>query len=475
MAANKKDDENIDRSWHPNYVRYTEEIVSNPAYNGLYYERGKDGRVKWVVTGKSENGQKRLAWWNEKCKELGIPIQKGCYAIAARRIHPTKVHVCQCCGKALSIEYEYPTKNTLSKINRALDLDLEQTEYTIREIVKIFCDEQADRNAISKILHIPSLPTSEKLIDYIYSELVDKQSKFFSPGVMSNPPDRFEGYHSDGLCCRERTDKGRHSENMKTYTQDRRAFEEWSDGDYNLANRLMGEFHKDTNLYECPKCHEMKRVSADHIGPISLGFCHSMFFAPLCSQCNSSKNNRFYKSDVDELIRLEEEGNTVISWHSKFVWDALKHRVHNDDDAKRLSIIMSRSHQSVLCLFSMIYDETGKDFLMRYLHPEYSIYDIRFKNFDPTDLSKLEIIRRDLNSKNKRKNQERYIRIAFESLDDFKNKDNRRTRINLEPYNSRVRGLIQLIQAHNFDKADWCLCKIIEEVGEGIMNEEWGN
>lgn len=125
MAKPQTDKEIIDRSWHPNFVEYTERIVNNPAYKGLFYERGKDGRVKWVVAGKSVNGQKRQAWWGEKCKELGIPIQKGCYAIAARAIHPTKKHVCQCCGKSLSIEYEYPNKNTLTKINELLELDID--------------------------------------------------------------------------------------------------------------------------------------------------------------------------------------------------------------------------------------------------------------------------------------------------------------------------------------------------------------
>ncbi|WP_279167754.1 hypothetical protein [Muribaculum intestinale] len=27
---------------------------------------------------------------------------------------------------------------------------------------------------------------------------------------------------------------------------------------------------------------------------MSLGFCHNRNFAPMCSSCNSSKNNRFY-------------------------------------------------------------------------------------------------------------------------------------------------------------------------------------
>ena len=107
-------------NYHPNFDDYVEMIVANPAYKGLFYERGRDGRVNWVVAGKSPNGQKRQAWWDNKCKELGIPIQKGCYAKAARMIHPTGKHVCQCCGEERSIFYEYPTKNTAKLLNKIL-------------------------------------------------------------------------------------------------------------------------------------------------------------------------------------------------------------------------------------------------------------------------------------------------------------------------------------------------------------------
>ena len=82
--------------YHPNYDKYVEMIVAHPNYKGLYYERGKDGRVNWVVTGKSPKGQKRQAWWDVTCKRFGVTIQKGCYAKVARMIHPTGKHVCQC-------------------------------------------------------------------------------------------------------------------------------------------------------------------------------------------------------------------------------------------------------------------------------------------------------------------------------------------------------------------------------------------
>ena len=125
--------------YHPNYDRYVEMITAHPNYNGLYYERKQDGRVKWVVASKSKNWLKRLAWWDDVCRRLGITIQKDCYAKAARAIHPTGKHVCQCCGKEKSIFYEYPTRPTLKRLNMAFYLELEQTDYTISEFVTKFC------------------------------------------------------------------------------------------------------------------------------------------------------------------------------------------------------------------------------------------------------------------------------------------------------------------------------------------------
>lgn len=478
MAKIDSGEEETNKSWHPNFVEYTEMIVDTPSYDGLYIEHGKNGNVKWVVTGKSANGQKRQKWWDEKCNELGIPIQKGCYAKAARILHPTKKHVCQWCGEEHSIYYEYPSKNTVKILNRILGTtidannDEERAECTIREIIEGWCNTSEQIYALAKAFHLPKPKDKNELISLVYSELVEKESARFSPGVMSNPPDRFDGFHSYSLCCRTKFDTGRQQENMATYSQDRRAYEEWADGDWNLANRLMGEFRKQPPMI-CPVCGNMAKMSADHIGPISLGFCHSIYFAPMCKKCNSSKNNRFTKADVDRLLEYEKRGEQVISWHSKYVWDSLKNKVLDDADAKRLSTVMSRSHQSVLSVFSIIYDRTGQDFLESYLHKEYAMYDIRFRNFDLTDLSKMEVVRTDLDNKNKHKNQERYVRIAFESLDNFKNKENRRTVINLEPYESCIEELILLIKSGEPERADKYLRSIIDSIGDDVINDVW--
>lgn len=459
--------------YHPNYDKYVEMIVAHPNYKGLYYNRDRNGKVNWVVAGNSPKGRMRQAWWDDKCRELGVPIQKGCYAKVARMIHPTGIHVCQCCGEERSIFYEYPTQRTLKKLNEVFGLSLSQTDYTIREFIREFCINKLQLDKFSHMFKLPMVRTAEELISLVKKELIDKESPLFSPGAMCNPPDRYNGFHSYALCCRKIKDTGRHDDNMKSYTQDRRAYEDWSDGDYNFANRMMGEFHKQPPM-ACPNCNSMAQMTADHIGPISLGFCHSRHFTPLCSSCNSAKNNRFTKSDVDDLIELEKKGSQVISWHSKFIWDIVKNKISNDIDAKKASSIMVKCHQNILNILALIHKKTGKDFLMRYLHPEYSMMDYRFENFDLEHLDRMVVIAKPLDSKNKRKNQERYVRIAFESLDEFLLKDNRKNYLLINERSSELNPIVSSIRNMDYDLADKKLKELIENISMRIYEIEGG-
>jgi hypothetical protein len=223
----------------------------------------------------------------------------------------------------------------------------------------------------------------------------------------------------------------------------------------------------------CPICGRVDKMSADHIGPISLGFCHSTHFAPMCSSCNSSKNNRFTLSDVQKLIELENQGEDVVSWHSKYIWDLLKHKITNDKEAKLASSIMAKCHQNILYLFSLIYKATGTDFLSRYLHPEYSLYDYRFDNFDLSDLTKMIIIKNELDSKNKRNNQERYVRIAFESLEEFGNKGNRKVSFLISEKTIQLKKIIRTIKNGDFEEADNELNILIQKISHHLANTGW--
>ena len=259
---------------------------------------------------------------------------------------------------------------------------------------------------------------------------------------------------------------------MDTYTQDRRAYEDWSDGNYNLANRLMGEFRKQPPI-QCPVCGNMAKMSADHIGPISLGFCHSTHFAPMCSSCNSSKNNRFSKTDVDTLIALENKGEQVISWHSKYIWDILKNNINNDAEAQKASSVMAKCHQNILNILAIIHKKTGNEFLMRYLHPEFSMMDYRFENFDLNNLSKVTVIETPIDSKNKRNNQERYVRIAFESLEDFIAKQNRKNYLLINENSQELNPIFSAIKDKNFDTADQELKELIKNISNKIYQFEY--
>lgn len=152
----------IDRTWHRNFIDYTEMIVNHSNYEGLYYERGRDGRVKWVIAGKSPKGLLRRRWWDEQCDKHGIKIEAGCYAKIAVTIHPTKKHVCQICGKALFIEYVYPNKNTLKLLNENLLDTIEPYSLTIYEIVDKFGSSTHNIEAIKKAFRIKNIVLDNK-------------------------------------------------------------------------------------------------------------------------------------------------------------------------------------------------------------------------------------------------------------------------------------------------------------------------
>lgn len=192
----------------------------------------------------------------------------------------------------------------------------------------------------------------------------------------------------------------------------------------------------------------------------------------MCSSCNSSKNNRFTKKDVDELQRIEESGEQVISWHSKAIWDAVKHTIKNDEDAKFASSVMAKCHQNVINILSLIFQKTGHDFLMRYLHPKYSLVDYRFEDVDLKHLDRIKIISAPLDSKNKRKNQERYVRIAFESLDDFAKKKNRKNYLLIDENSEELDTVIMPILEGDFCTADKLLKRLIEDISNYIYKKE---
>lgn len=274
MASEKK--------WHPKFIEYMEKIVNNPNYKGIPYKRNNKGQIAWIAPKVGEIGKKRIKWVLEKAKSLSYPNIAGVYARVMFHIHPTKEKPCQICGRTMSLRYIY--------LNNVLIKALNKIGFTFTELNTIgeVCEEiEKKYNRIFLISFIENkfkIPVeAEESIESIVNRCEELcrtgGSKMLGPGAMSNFPDRLDGFHTYNRCCRKKEDTGRHDDNMRTYNKDRRAYEYWSDGNIYAANKFMHSSFFDG-------------YSADHIGPISLGFKHdSLLLQKMTSGDNSAKRD----------------------------------------------------------------------------------------------------------------------------------------------------------------------------------------
>ena len=175
------------------------------------------------------------------------------------------------------------------------------------------------------------------------------------------------------------------------------------------------------------------------------------------------------------MWKLENNGEQVISWHTKPLWDLLKNRIKDDITAKLASSLMAEYHQNVICALAIIYKKAGKEFLSTYLHPEYSLKEYKFENFDPLDLGKLKIIESDVDSKNSRSNQERYFRVAFESLEEFFSKDNRRHELYFNENTSELCQIANLAKRKLYCLADKRLRFLFSRMAKYIVEKKWSD
>jgi Alw26I/Eco31I/Esp3I family type II restriction endonuclease len=423
------------RSWKEEFVGYMRKLVEHPNFSGMPDAIDDQGQIRWNAPSNRPPGRwqdlrdRRLVWWQGKAEEIGIETRGEWISKVAKAIHPFKEKPCQTCGRVMSLDYVYPTKNTLQKLNRALP-ESEQFIYedflTVYEIVPALVKKMGPEAYQALISIFPALvniqKTEEAFIRSFSEDIVPLSPRGkLSPGAMSNAPDRLDGFHTYNLCCRNKQDTGRTAENLRTYSDDRRAFEYWCEGDWAAANLLMTL----AGIGPCPECERVDQMSADHIGPISLGFAHTPWFKPLCSSCNSSKGNRLSHADVLALIAREETGSHVASFQVKALWDALKHKVSNDSEATKLSKLLRINQHYFLLLLSEIYDSGHPEMLLTLLSPELAEEKIEFVDLNPLDFSFKEIRRSKRGDTYSRSKAARMIRIAFDSLDDYASKEKR--------------------------------------------------
>ena len=435
------------------FLQYEEEIVSHPAYANMPDLRHEDGSIQWEAPSNRGAGKfqfshdKRYKWWVEKAAEVGISTDEDKWiSKVAKRIHPTNQRPCKVCGRIMDIRYCYLSANFMKRVKKLpfYDNSPEMDELThIADFLSAFIDIYGTDGysalpgllRCSQVKDIPKLENDLAIwLEWLENEYIPKEPSMLGPGAMANPPDRLDGFHTYNRCCRPTADTGRSKENLASYSTDRRAFENWSDGNWITANKLMGFINSNAAMKQQPCAnsdngHKHPRpCSADHIGPISLGFCHRPEFQLLCTPCNSAKNNRMYYTDVLHLIATEKQGIPVTTWYANPIWQKCKEKVTDKETALRLSRVM-RDNRNVAML--LLYDFMQHNeflFLLSLMNLDYADFEydivpdsIKIQNQIVTvDFTKKSSTLRYVTIQKTRK-----IRVAFSALTEYAQKENR--------------------------------------------------
>lgn len=426
--------------WSEEFVLYIKQIATHSVYAGMPDAIKEDGKIQWEAPSNRSSGkyqfthQKRRQWWQDKAKSVGIDYNTDKWiSKTAKLIHPTGEKPCKRCGRIMQIAYAYPNKNLIKKIKKTFNLDVTPIDNIVDiiqdtiDIYGVSCIPKYQKILTTTNIKVPNFEQDiDAFLLWIKDEYIPSEPSVLSPGVMSNAPDRFDGFHSFNRCCRGVADKGRSTENLKSYTTDRRVFEFWSDGDWVAADRLMGLVR--TKLSNVPTADGGIGVpTADHIGPLSLGFCHRPDFRLLSKEANSAKNNRMTLQDVKDLIEAESQKIDIISWHSEHLWNLKKNDVDDEEKALRLSKMLRDNQRNAMIMLSYLYEKGAYTFLAYLLNLHYADFKVAFKNLKSENFRTTfdSIIKEKRDTKYSSEQKARRLRIGFEALRSYKEKENR--------------------------------------------------
>jgi len=419
----------IERLWNHEFQSYMEEIAKHPNYRGLPIERKLDGTLGWFAFAKGKIGQARKKWAEDKACELGLDLQPGVYAQIMREIHPTKLHTCQICGSHMSIYYHYPSVNFLKAIRHEFGLEFTECDHIDdiwAQLLKSGVTQKKLRLFFQYKFELSDLSNKcrNEIIVLCEKKCREDGKTLLSPGVMSNFPDRYDGFHTYNRCCRAKQDTGRAPKNMKSYTKDRRAYEYWSDGNLHAANMFMGSRF-------------FAGISADHIGPISLGFIHDpRYLRPMASSDNSAKRDRLLVEDIEAILAIESAtGVCPMSWYSAEIWQFIKanYRKHTDIVATHFRDMLKQNMANFMFILKTIIVKTGgagEAFLYdEFIAPKIKDFEYAYK-FEKDGSFTMMLRRCTARSANE---FERFKRIAFTAVAEYNEKTNRHVNADLPP------------------------------------------
>jgi Alw26I/Eco31I/Esp3I family type II restriction endonuclease len=430
------------QSWNAAFVEYMKSIVLHPNYEGMPDAVKDDGKIQWEAPSNRSGGQykdthhRRRDWWRVKAAEIGVDVRVDKWiSRTAKTIHPTGEKPCKRCGRVLRIAYVYPCSALVNRCAREFGDDLTPEPL---EAIEDYVQRLVDARGAATLHKLPRLLKTKTSFPPEYGEDLDRwlewleevyvpsEPSMLSPGAMSNAPDRFDGFHSFNRCCRGDADTGRHTQNMKSYTTDRRVFEYWSEGNWIAADRMMGIVRARYGDYPSADGGDGP-PSADHIGPLSLGFTHRPEFRLLSRSANSAKNNRMSFWDVEYLRRSEAGGETVASWYARPIWQALRSLVVDEETALRLSKVMRDNQRQAISFLAEIRNQGHATFLASLLELEYADFDVDFEDLVIKDFVTTygALISRERATKYTAEQKARRLRIGFEALRSYAAKSNR--------------------------------------------------
>jgi len=478
------------QSWNPAFVQYMKSIVLHPNFNGMPDAVKPDGKIQWEAPSNRSGGayqnthHKRKDWWRQKAFDVEIEPHGKWISRVAKKIHPTGLKPCKRCGLELRIAYAYPSTQLIWRARAAFGDGM--TPDPLEEI-GVYVDRLVDQLGVEALDRLPDLvrttdiqpPDMGRDLDawqiWIEGVYIPAEPTLLSPGAMSNAPDRLDGFHSFNRCCRHKADSGRHLENLRSYTTDRRVFEYWSEGDWIAADRLMGLVRARFAEHACAD--GGNGATADHIGPLSLGFMHRPEFRLLSKAANSAKNNRMTLWDVDFLVHREACGVRVASWYVESVWNALKTSVRTDETALRLSKVMRDNQRIAMMALAKIFEAGHATFLAALLNLQFADSKVEFINPTITDFITTfdSIARVPRNTRYAAEQKARRVRIGFEALRAYGARSNRHlSEVDDPDFNQALeRTLAALRNAPNgVLEMDQRLLRTLQGSSEGVREEE---
>lgn len=458
-----------EKKWNPKFIKYMDFIINHPNYKGLPIKRREDGTYSWIAPKKGKDGLARIKWANEKMKVYGIsPDDSSPYARLMFLIHPTKKKICQICGKEMSLYYIYANSSFLKCIYKEYKYEFSTLD-SIYDIVNKLLEDGYKKENVNdfliykfKLEKINKIAETNKIIELCEEKCRNGESKLLGPGAMSNFPDRFDGFHSYNRCCRSKEDKGRSALNLRSYGKDRRAYEYWSDGNIHAANQFM-----DSLYFFC--------ISADHVGPISLGFVHdSNYLRPLSVGDNSAKRDKLSYKDINTIIEIENKTKVpAISWFSLYLWKYIKdnYKAHKENINYYRDMLKQNMSNYMFVLWYIVNNSNnkGKEFLIeKLLKPKFDCFNYNYTMNNSGKIIKREVRHKTDSSKNE---MDRLVRIAFESVEDFHNKDNRSVKPSLDTvdYEKLEELCKMIIKNQSYEKIYTQLVNLIEQIENKLI------